>query len=41
MFRGRGGFVESGHFDKYFVKKTQERKGPAGKNLGVFSPRYS
>ena len=38
-FQGRGGFMELGHFDKYFVKNTR-KKGPAGKNFGVFSPRY-
>ena len=40
IFQGRGGFVELGHSDKLFVKSTQ-KKGPAGKNFGVFSPRYS
>ena len=31
ILQGRGGFVESRHFDKYFVKKTQEKKTPQGK----------
>ena len=39
VFQDRGGFVELGHFDKHFVKNTQ-KKDPAGKNFGVFSPRY-
>ena len=30
LFQGRGSFVESGHFDKYFVKK-HKKKRPAGK----------
>ena len=38
IFQGRGGFVELWHFDKHFVKNTQ-KKDPAGKNFGVFSPR--
>ena len=40
LFQDRGGFVESGHFDKYFVKKTKEKK-PHREKLGVFSPRHS
>ena len=40
MFKGRGGFVEFGHFDKHFAKNTRE-EGPSGKNFGLFSPRYS
>ena len=32
--------MESGHFDKYFVKKTKEKR-PHREKLGVFSPRYS
>ena len=40
IFQGRGGFVELGHLDKHFVKNTR-KKGAAGKNFGVFSPRYS
>ena len=40
FFQGRGGFVGLGHFYKHFVKNTR-KKGPAGKNLGAFSPRYS
>ena len=39
IFQGRGGFVELRHFDNHFVKNTR-KKGPAGKNFGVFSPRY-
>ena len=31
MFHGWGGFVESGHFDKYFVKKRKKEKAPQGK----------
>ena len=31
ILQGRGVFVESRHFDKYFVKKTQEKKTPQGK----------
>ena len=37
---GRGGFGELGHFDKHFVKNLR-KKGLAGENFGVFSPRYS
>ena len=40
IFQGRGGFVKLGHFDKHFVKNSR-KKGPAGKNFRVFSPRYS
>ena len=40
MFQGRGGFAESGHFNKFFVKNTI-KKVPAGKNFGAFSPGYS
>ena len=40
IFQGRGGFVKLGHFDKHFMKKSK-KKGPAGKNFGVFSLRYS
>ena len=39
IFQGRGDFVELGQFDKYFVKNTR-KKGLAGKNFRVFSPRY-
>ena len=39
IFQDSGGFIKLGHFDKYFVKNTQ-KKGPAGKNFGVFSLRY-
>ena len=37
IFQGRGGFVELGQFDILFVKNTR-KKGPAGKNVGAFSP---
>ena len=37
--KGRGGFMELGHFSKHFVKNTR-KKDPTGKNFGVFSPRY-
>ena len=37
---GRGRFLELGHYDKDFVKKSR-KEGPAGKNFSVFSPRYS
>ena len=40
IFQGRRSFLKLGHFDKLFVKNTR-KKGPAGKNLGAFSPRYS
>lgn len=36
-FHGRGGFVESGDFDKLFFKKIR-RKGATGKNLELFHP---
>ena len=39
IFQGRGGFFEPAYFDKHFVKNTQ-KKGPAGKNFRVVSPRY-
>ena len=35
IFKGRGGFLELGHFNKPFVKNKRE-KGPVGKNLGFF-----
>ena len=40
VFQSRGGFVKLGHFDKHFVKNSR-KKGSAGENFGVFSPRYS
>ena len=40
IFQGAGGIVELGHCDKYFVKMSR-KKNPAGKNKGVFPPRYS
>ena len=40
IFQGRRGLVRLGHFYKHFVKSTR-KKGLSGKNLGVFSPRYS
>ena len=39
-FQGKGDFVGLGHFYKLFVKNTRE-KGPAGKSLEIFTPRYS
>ena len=41
ILQGRGGFVESRQFDKYFVKKNTRKKDPAGKILRVSSPRHS
>ena len=35
LFRGRGGFLELGHFDKRFMYDIQ-KKDSAGKNFGVF-----
>ena len=40
IFRGRGGLLEWGHFDRRFMLDTR-KKGLAGKTFGVFSPRYS
>ena len=40
IFQGNGRFVELRHFDKNFVK-SRRKKGSAGKNVSVFSPRYS
>ena len=40
IFQGRGGFVESRHFDKYFVKKYKKKR-PRREKFGSFSPRYS
>ena len=40
IFQSRGDFVELGDYDEHFVKNTRN-KGPSGKNLGVFSPKYS
>ena len=39
IFQGRGGLPGLGHFYKHFVKNSR-KKGPARKNLRVFSPRY-
>ena len=39
IFQGRGGLVGLGHFINILLK-TPEKKCAAGKNLGVFSPRY-
>ena len=39
IFQSKGGFAELGHFGKDIFKTTRQ-KGSAGKNLGVFSPRY-
>lgn len=38
--RSRGGLLEYGFFDKHYVYGIQ-KKGPAGKTFGIFSPRYS
>ena len=38
-FGGRAGFLEWKHFDKDFMLDIQ--KGSAGKNVLVFSSRYS
>ena len=35
IFQSMGGFVELGHFDKYFVKFSR-KKGPPGKKFEVF-----
>ena len=40
LFQGKGDFMELEYFGKHFVKNTRN-KGPAEKNVGVFSPRYS
>ena len=40
IFRGMKGSLEWGHFDNCFMCGTQ-KKGPAGKTFGVFSPRCS
>ena len=40
IFQGREVFLESGHFDKHFMYNTG-KKGPAGKNLELFSPGNS
>ena len=40
IFQGREVFVEFGHFDKHFIKNTR-KEGQAGKNFGIFFPRYS
>ena len=39
MFKGRGGLVGLGHFYKHVVRNTRKKRS-AGKNMGVFSPRY-
>ena len=40
IFQGRTGLLEQKHFDKHFMHDIQ-KKGSAGKNLLVFSSRYS
>ena len=35
IFQSMGGFVELGHFDKYFVKFSR-KKGPPGKKIRSF-----
>ena len=32
--------MEQGHFDKYLIKKTKEKR-PCMEKLGIFSPRHS
>ena len=39
IFQSRGGLVGLGHFYKHFVKNTR-KKGPPGKSVRVFPPRY-
>ena len=39
FFRGRGGFLELGHFDKRLMYDI--KKGPAWNKIVVFCPRYS
>ena len=38
IFQGIGGFVESEHSDKYFIKK---KKKAQQRKFGSFRPRYS
>ena len=33
IFQGREGFVELGHSDKHFVKRSKKKKAPQGKIL--------
>ena len=40
IFQARRSFLKLGHFDKLFVK-NKRKKGPAGKEFGAFTPRYS
>ena len=40
IFRGRTDFLDKGHFDRQFTCDIQ-KKGSAGKNFCVFTPRYS
>ena len=37
IFKGRGGFIKSGHIDKYFIKKALEKMAPQGKTWRFFS----
>ena len=39
-FQGRVGFLNFGHFNKYFVKNAR-KKGSTGKHFGVFLKRYN
>ena len=41
IFQGMGGFMELENFDKYFVKKTEKKKGPAVRKFRVFSSKCS
>ena len=42
IFQGIGGFVESEHSDKYFIKKEKKKKKKAPqRKFGSFRPRYS
>ena len=36
IFKGRGGFVEFGHFDKHFLKNTRKIGPQGGKKFEVF-----
>ena len=40
IFRGSGGLMKLGHFDKH-SQKFKNKNSPAGENFEVFSPRYS
>ena len=36
IFQGRGGVVESGHFNKSFVRKKTQEKKPSREKFGSF-----